>query len=156
MICRKLLKQDSSGFTVVEVAIALAIVSIMAAIVMSSLVSWRPNFQLKGAARDVYSSMMRAKSEAIKRNVNVNAQFQDAAGVPSLNPVRFQLIEAGGGGVLSTTGFEQGIVVVVTANPLGFTPRGIAAAAGSVTLSHPDTTRTYTLTVGASGRVRLI
>jgi prepilin-type N-terminal cleavage/methylation domain-containing protein len=57
-----------SGFTVIELVVTMAIFATLALITIPSYMSWMPSYQLKGAARDIYSNLQLAKLEAIKRN----------------------------------------------------------------------------------------
>ena len=68
-------RKDKNGFTLVEVLIIVGIIGIMIAIVVPNLLSWAPNMRLKAAARDLYGAAMKAKSEAVKRNVDCALTF---------------------------------------------------------------------------------
>ena len=68
------------GFTLIEVLIVIGVIGILAAIAIPSYISWLPNYRLKVAARDLYSSAMKAKGEAVKRNQNCALTFNQAVG----------------------------------------------------------------------------
>lgn len=59
------------GFTLVEFVIALAVLSILAVLSMPMLRDLMLTGQVRSAAMDIYGSMAFARSEAIKRNVEV-------------------------------------------------------------------------------------
>jgi type IV fimbrial biogenesis protein FimT len=67
--------QSTSGFTLLEVLIVVGIFAITAAIAVPGIMNWLPDYRLKGAARDLYSNMQKARSEAVKRNTNVGISF---------------------------------------------------------------------------------
>lgn len=63
-------KKWKSGFTIIEVLVAMIIIGIMASIAIPGFSRWLPNQRLKVAARDLFSNMQLAKMEAIKTNTN--------------------------------------------------------------------------------------
>lgn len=67
--------KKNSGFTLMELMITIAIISILAAVSVPSVISWRENAQLGRAARDVYSDFQRARVEAVKRNTWCSLDF---------------------------------------------------------------------------------
>lgn len=74
-------KTEQRGFTLVELMIVISILGIIGAIGSTSLLNFLPTMRLKSAARDVFSTMMRAKVEAIRRGENVTIRFN-----PPLTP----------------------------------------------------------------------
>jgi len=67
--------RKQSGFTLLEVLIVVGIFSITAAVTIPGIMNWLPDYRLKGAARDLYSNMQKARSEAVKRNTNIGISF---------------------------------------------------------------------------------
>ena len=61
-------RAQQQGFTLAEVIMVLAIIGILAAIAIPNFLAWQPNLRIKTAARDLYSSMQKARAEAIKTN----------------------------------------------------------------------------------------
>jgi prepilin-type N-terminal cleavage/methylation domain-containing protein len=59
------------GFSLVELAVTIAIAAVIAAIVIPFGLSMRQRYQLRAAATDVMSTFKRAQSEAVKRNARV-------------------------------------------------------------------------------------
>jgi len=58
--------KKNSGFTLVELMVTIAIVSLLATGVAINYTTWVDNFRLSGSARDVYSALQAAKLSAIK------------------------------------------------------------------------------------------
>jgi type IV fimbrial biogenesis protein FimT len=79
--------QRARGFTLPEVLVALAVVGILTGIAAPSFKSLVAGTRAHGAASDLYASAMRARSEAIKRNKEVNLKpatsgWQDGWTIP--------------------------------------------------------------------------
>ena len=68
-------KVGSSGFSLIELMIIIAIVGIIAGIGYPSLMKSRTNARTRGVASDIFASLRMAKVEAVKRNINVCLEF---------------------------------------------------------------------------------
>ncbi len=75
-----ILMKKNSGFTLLELMIATAIITILVAVSVPSVTRWRENSQLDRAARAVYSDFQRAKLEAVKRNLWCSLSFTAGSG----------------------------------------------------------------------------
>ena len=73
-------ESKQSGFTMVEVLIVMAILAILATFAIPGYMSWRPNFHLKGAARDLLSNFQKAKIQAVKNRTNCVIDFSSGGG----------------------------------------------------------------------------
>jgi len=73
----------NSGFSLIEVIIAIGIISILAGVAIPGIKNWMPNYRLKAMARDLYSNMQRAKIEAVKSNKDVLISFVAGAYDPA-------------------------------------------------------------------------
>ncbi len=63
-------KKRELGFTMIELLVAIVVLAIVAAIAIPGFSRWLPNYRLKSAARDIYSSMQLAKLGAVRSNGN--------------------------------------------------------------------------------------
>ncbi len=71
----KIRRRNNSGFSLVELMIAIGIISIILAIAVPNLQRWLPAYRLKGATQDMLGNLNRAKLEAIKRNTLCTVMF---------------------------------------------------------------------------------
>ena len=63
------------AFSLVELVTVLAIISIAMLFAVPEMGAWRANARLKGAARELYSNLQRARLQAVKENVDVRVRF---------------------------------------------------------------------------------
>ena len=65
----------------VELALTLAILGIIAIIAIPNIASWRASFALRNASQEVFAMLMQAKTEAMRRNrvVEFNVDTADPA-----------------------------------------------------------------------------
>jgi type IV fimbrial biogenesis protein FimT len=66
-----------SGFTVVELMIGIAIVTILGTIAVPNILSEIPKFRLNGAAQQVLGDLMAARMRAASQNKKVKVVFTD-------------------------------------------------------------------------------
>lgn len=174
------LQQRGAGFTLVELMIVVAIMGILAGIAYPLMLSWLPNMRVRGAARDVYSVMQRAKAEAIERGGNVAIVFNTAANTYTMfvDANSNRLLDAGELPLLSSGPMPNGVAfdnraapplpaievkgaddivdgVSFASNAVAFTPRGLPVGTGTVALFVAATGRQRTVTVTIAGRVRM-
>jgi len=90
--------RKNSGFSIIELCVAVAIIAIIVSIGLPSLISWRQSAHLGKAARDVYGGLQKAKMEATRNNrfcqfkfsgVNVDGQQYDFFIFIDSNPRNF-------------------------------------------------------------------
>lgn len=66
---------SNKGFTLIEMMITVAMVSILVGIAIPNILEWLPDFRLKVAARALYSDMQLAKMTAVKENQDCSINF---------------------------------------------------------------------------------
>src|SRR5690348_13977722 len=59
---------DVRGFSIAEILVAIVVFGILAGIAVPQFVAFRPKNRLNGAARQVYSELMWARSKAVNDN----------------------------------------------------------------------------------------
>jgi type IV fimbrial biogenesis protein FimT len=91
----------ASGFTLIEVMITLAVLSLLLMIGLPGMNTWLQNTQIRASAEAIQSGLQLARAEALRRNV----------------PVRFQLVDSlAAGCALSAAGTSW---VISLADPAG-------------------------------------
>lgn len=171
-------KKNETGFTLVELLVTVSIISIIFAVGGYSIITYRPYGQLKSGARDVFSTMMQAKAQAIQQGSCVSVQFR-----PATNDYMMFLDDGVGGGTECNGTQDGGETLFLPPIPLPdrvsydptvdvdgvsfpnnnsliFTNRGITngiGGAGTVTLraldSNGNTVRQRSIVVSMAGRI---
>ena len=67
--------QKKSGFTLIELAVVIVLLAILAGVGVPNFLSWLPKYRLKIAARDLYSNLQLAKMSAIKANKDCRVNY---------------------------------------------------------------------------------
>lgn len=70
-----MLSRAISGFTLVELAVTIALLAIIAAIALPSYNTWMLNIKVRNAAESMQNGLNMARIEAIRRNQNVRFQL---------------------------------------------------------------------------------
>jgi type IV fimbrial biogenesis protein FimT len=130
---------DKKGFTLVEIAVTLSILGIMAAMSIPTYISWLPKHRLQISARQIYDDLNLAKMEAVKRNTDVCITFSSA------NNNYTVFVDTNGDGIQndgSTTILKNNIalengVSINNAATIGFNNRGMAYNTGNVNVTNP-------------------
>ena len=147
--------KNNNGFTIIELVLILLIIGIMAAMAVPNFLSWQPDMRLKAAARDLYSNMQKAKIAAVKSNTTVVFNFTQGTGTPCQGG-SYSFVNGLGETVASSTMANKICLSTSTAFPTGFTSRGLSSIpTGRIDLTHPDSSRTYTITQSVPGNIKL-
>ena len=159
----------NSGFTLVELMIGIAIISILVSVAVPAVINgWLPNYRLKSAARDLYSNLQKARLEAVKRNVDVIAVFTPAAYDPDGRVGSYQIFVDdnpangaldGGERIIVQIGMPKNTSLYFSSfveNKSGFTSRGLPWSNhwGTVELRNNNSIY-YQITMSSTGSMRL-
>jgi prepilin-type N-terminal cleavage/methylation domain-containing protein len=71
---------NKKGVTLIELIVVIAIIGIAAAFFTPSMSAWLPNYRLRGATRDLVSTMRTAHFRAISSNLPYRVQITQAPG----------------------------------------------------------------------------
>jgi prepilin-type N-terminal cleavage/methylation domain-containing protein len=139
---------SKSGFTMIEMIWTVAVFAVLTAIAVPSLTTWLPSYNLKSAARDVFSNMQLAKLDAIKRNASCTVTFDTAA----------HTYTVGGGNPVSLKDYDSHVCFKSpTVGSLTFTSRGMLSDATDRTINITNTqnTATWQITVKRVGNITM-
>ena len=67
--------RKNTGFTLMELMVAIAIIAIAASIAIPNIVGWLPTHRLASASRAILSDLQQARLRAVKENTSVTVQF---------------------------------------------------------------------------------
>ena len=115
----------NSGFTLTELMVTIAVISILASLAIPNFVAWLPNYRLRSGAEEIHSTLQLARVRAIKQNATATVAFNIAN----------ETFQASVGGQTFRSGqMPAGIDIDSTdfgGDSVEFNSRGIATAAGS-------------------------
>ncbi|MES3025038.1 MAG: GspH/FimT family pseudopilin [Pseudomonadota bacterium] len=78
MVAARRAGRRAAGFTLIELLVTLSVVGVLTSVALPSFRELTANRRLKDVSSDIYTSMVRARSEAIKRNTPVTLAPIDA------------------------------------------------------------------------------
>ncbi|MCW5206951.1 GspH/FimT family pseudopilin [Desulfobulbus sp. F5] len=67
--------KDKAGFSFMELMVVIALIGVLSAIALPSLLGNLPEKRLKNAARNLYADMQRARLQAVKENKKISVRF---------------------------------------------------------------------------------
>lgn len=142
---------DRTGFTLVEMMIVIALLGIMLAIAIPAWMQFRPNTDLRTAARGVTGDFYNMKQRAVGEQTPYRIAFD------RVNQ-SYQLINDSKNVIVQTKNFSEfdGSIELTTTFPndtVNFFTRGTASP-GSVTLTNTRNS-TATITVNITGRTNV-
>lgn len=71
---------QQQGFTLVEIAIALALIGVLATLAVPAFQTWVHNAQIRNAAEGIVNGMQLARAEALRRNTPVELRMDTGSG----------------------------------------------------------------------------
>lgn len=150
--------QRASGFTVLELMVAVGIAMVVLGIAVPSLLTWLPTLRLSSATRQVATDLQVARMKAISQNTKFQVNFVGALPATSYQVQK----DLNNNGTIESGEIESGpfslpdgiTVTAVSTTPLEFQPRGTATNASTITLKNGNN-ETKTVQVAIVGRVTI-
>lgn len=146
-------KLNKKGITLLELIIVLVIIAIGATLLVPGIGRWIPNYRLRGATRDVVSTLRTAQMKAISTNTEYRVRFIDAKSYileyRTTSTITPWLPEG------PEQRLPEGIEFTTHPRIFSFNPDSTARLAEALTIKNvKDSTRTITLTT-STGRIRV-
>ena len=134
---------QKSGFSLMELMITIAIISIIASVATPNVLQWMANRKLNAGIQNLYAQMQGARLRAVKENIHVIIAFNTAGNSyrTFLDTNRNNLWEPGTDQELGSANMPSGVsitTVVFTGgipSQIGFDGRGLPSGTGSVLLT---------------------
>ncbi len=149
--------RSKAGFTLLELIIVMAIMSILMAISIPSFMGWRQNLKYRETAREVASILREAKSRAITNNLEQQVQF---------DAINQKYGMRAGDRAYSTHWSDASIPLVtnwtildaqvkISEASIQFTPNGAASAVGTVSIQDISGVTRFSVNVTQTGRISI-
>ena len=142
---------DNKAFSLLEVVVVLAIISIMAAVAAPNYNSWLAGHRLSASARDIYSLIQLSRLRAVKERANVCIEINAGSGHC------YAYVDNGPKETIQETTVEKGITITgVTASHVEFNSRGFPKPFGtSITLMNINGDQKQ-IRLSMAGHVRIL
>lgn len=159
------ISKPQSGFTIIELAVIVAVLGILVTIAVPSFRAILINSQVRNAAESIANGLQKARGEAVARNRNVEFVLGTGSSwtvrlAPAGTVIEARAASEGSRDVTLTATTGLGVAAtMVTFNGLG----ARAVNAGSpvppsievVNLTAPNATRALVVNIGAGGNARM-
>jgi prepilin-type N-terminal cleavage/methylation domain-containing protein len=138
--------KKESGFSLVELIISIAIISILVTIAVPMFVQWIPKQRTKSAAQDLYSNLQRAKVSSIQSGVDTAVTF-------TTGPDAYQIARLNTAITLGDYGSGVQYVAAPATATVTFNSRGFCDNEVTVSITNDTNSATFQVTVLTSGVV---
>ena len=142
--CFSHLCRDRRGFSLAEMLVAITIFVILAAIAAPQFLAFRPKNRLNGAARQIYSELMWARSKAVNDNTSYVVTF----------PTNQTMQIAGAATKTVNIQTEYSDVTLSSSAPtITFSSRGTTDVAPTITLTNSGGTKTVIVRITGTASI---
>ena len=146
---------DQQGFTVIDLAIGMAMVSILAVVALPSIQSLMMKYRVSGAAREIMGDLMAARMKAVSQHRRVKVFFIDDHQYKICDDANGDNTVDNCEGSARTQDLQtnySGVSVSATSDPM-FNATG--SASGNTTITLSNTTDTKSINVSITGQVQI-
>ena len=136
--------KDRRGFSLVELIVVIAVFAILAAVAVPQFIGFRPKNRLNGAARQIYSELMWARSKAVNENSAYVVTF------PTNQTMQIA------GSTTKTVNIQteySDVTLTSTSSTITFSSRGTADVAPTITLTNSGGTKTVTIRITGTASI---
>ena len=136
--------KSHSGFTLIELLVAMVVFSFLAMIAVPQFIAFQPQSRLNGAARQIYSELMWARSKAVNDNTDYVVTF----------PTNQTMQIAGSTTkVINIQTEYSDVTLTSSASTVTFSARGTASATPTITLTNSGGTKTVSLRITGTASI---
>ena len=127
--------KDKKGFSLLEMMIVVALIAILSAMAVISINSNMPQYYLSGAARQVLTDLMMARSKAVSNNTATTVTFSSTGysigGVTTNISSQFKGVSLSSTGSITffTMGTTSGSVTITLTGSSGLAPKQVVVSA---------------------------
>ena len=134
-------RADIRGFSMAEILVAIALFGILAGIAVPQFIAFRPKNRLNGAARQVYSELMWARSKAVNDNTSYVVTF------PTNQTMQIA------GSTTKTVNIQteySDVTLSSSVTTITFSSRGTSNVAPTITLTNSGGSKTVTIRISGT------
>ncbi|CAK8719193.1 hypothetical protein GCAAIG_08660 [Candidatus Electronema halotolerans] len=149
--------KDSSGFSLMELMVVIAMIGILSAVALPGILHALPEQRLKNAARNLYADMQRARMLAVKENKRMYVKFSGSDTADAADDFYYCVDDTKKGpenAVFRRNLSEDGDVSFGKTNNISFGPTG-SAGTGSTYLKNQNQDVCYVIITTRHGHVRI-
>ena len=150
-------RMKNRGVTLIELVVVMVIIAIAAAFIAPNIGAWIPNYRLRGATRDIVSTLRTAQMKAVTTNLEYQVSFNPGSGSFILQyntgTVASPVWIAEGTTQTLPTGIQIS-AITFPGNNAQFNPNSTSSSGSIILRNAKGTQRTITLTP-STGRAKI-